>query len=362
MRNQNTTLRARNRLFGRALTCTLAVGLAVPALGQDGVRREGVPVTNPETDKELERPAPVPNPTETSADLLPPVPASINDPAPFGTRAVGVDPGAPAAPLSGAPGRAARPVQGQPGRAQLANIKRTEGVVTKVMPPKEQGDSGKVLAGELIRLQFDPNQSWLQYSTNGPDLNPGPKETLGKASKGTRNVLDEATREPGTQPGERGGPTQPVLTLVLTRNTHVFVHARTREGQDLYGVTTISSPDSRPNGVGVNGTRPRRPVSEQQTNFTNIKEGSFLSVRYRMVGNLAEAINVNLIEYPVVTPGESETVPGTVRPAIPGAKIGPNDAAAGQGTELGGPAPAAPAPARVPVVPGRTVSPGTLPR
>ncbi len=168
------------------------------------------------------------------------------------------------------------------------------------------------------------------------------------------NVLDAAPEQAGTGPAEPGGPTSPIMTLVVSKNSHIFVHARTREGQDLYGVPTISSPNNQPDGEGVNGRLPLQRPHPAETNFTNIKEGSFVSVRYRMAGNVAEVINLNLIEYPVLTPGEAAEVPGGVPAAVPGGQVGPSagrPAAAPEG-----------APARVPVVPGRTVSPGLLPK
>ncbi|HEU5118162.1 MAG TPA: hypothetical protein VFT74_16190, partial [Isosphaeraceae bacterium] len=107
-------------------------------------------------------------------------------------------------------------------------------------------------------------------------------------------------------------------------------------------------------GEGVTGRLPLRRPHEMETNFTNLKEGSFISVRYRMAGNVAEVINLNLIEYPVLTPEEAAEVPGGVPAAVPGAQVGPG---------AGRPAvPPERAPARVPVVPGQTVSPGLLPK
>lgn len=331
----------------RRFSLLVAFGAAVPAMAQDGQREPGVPVTNPETDKEIGRPLPPVNPTEDSSDLLPPVPASINDPAPFGTRAVGVSPAAPGAGASTAPDR-------QANRAELAGIRRVEGVVIGVEPAVDQKAGGKALDHELVRLRFDPNQSWLKFSTDGPQLKPT-ASPVSETRKGPREVVRDAPPQAGSGPAEPGGPTDPLMTLVVTKHSRIYVHARTREGQDLYGVPTASSPSNRPSGRGVTGRLPVERPAVKETNFTNIKEGSFLSVRYRMVGDLAEVINLNLIEYPVVTPGEAASVPGPTPTAVPGASVGPNAGASPKAAPGG-------APARVPVVPTEPVSPTTGPK
>jgi hypothetical protein len=333
----------------KRLSLLLSFGIAVPVMAQDGQRDTGVPVTNPETDKEVRRTLPPAAPGESSADLLPPVPASVNDPAPFGTRAVGVAPGAGAVPV----------VEEQASRAQLAGIRRAEGVVIGVEPPKDQKAGEKSVGRELIRLRFDPNQTWLRFSTEGPNLKP--TASAGEVKNGAREVVEEAPAQAGGGPVEPGGPIDPIMTVVVTKNTNIFVHARTREGQDLYGVPTVSSPSNRPSGRGVTGRLPARQPTVMETNFTNIKEGSFISVRYRMVGNLAEAVNLNLIEYPVVTPGEAASVPGPVPTAVPGEAVGPN-ARGVPNAKVAPNAESAGAPARVPVVPGQPNSPGTLPK
>lgn len=318
----NPTQPARAAVTVKRISLVLALGLAVPAMAQDGQRRTGVPVTNPETDKEIHRTIPPVSPAPTSADFLPPVPASINDPAPFGTRAVAV----PSA------------VEPQPSRAELAGVRHVEGVIVSVEPTKDQDKGENAIGQESVRLRLDPNQTWLDYSTQGAKLKPA----ASKPDSGDEPKPDE--------PAQAGGPTSPILTLVVTKNSRIFVHARTREGQDLYGVPTISSPNNQVSGRGVNGRVPAQQPSKMETNFTNIRDGSFVSVRYRMVGNLAEVVNLNLIEYPVVAPGEAASVPGRVPNTVPGRGV-PSSA----GTPVG-------APVRVPVVPGRTASPGTLPK
>ncbi|HEU5115337.1 MAG TPA: hypothetical protein VFT74_01535, partial [Isosphaeraceae bacterium] len=203
-------LTARFAVFGKRFSLLIALGFALPAMAQDGLRRTGVPVTNPETDKEIHRPVPPVNPTEDSADLLPPVPASINDPAPFGTRAVGVAPGAPG---TVPPGAAVEARQGQPNQAVLAGIHQSEGVVIGIEQPKDSDSSSSSAGQELVRLKFDPNQSWLQYSTEGPRIKPSTSASAPGREKGTDRVPDAAPEKPGTRPALPGGPTSPIMTL-----------------------------------------------------------------------------------------------------------------------------------------------------
>src|SRR4051794_23328855 len=153
MRRQSSNPRRFIRWGG---ACALALAPAL-ALAQDGQPPVGPPVTNPKTDKLLPREETSAPRPRTSADVLPPVPATAADPAPPGTRAVRVDGlrGAPAGPAGTAPtaSGAARPVPG---------VMIAEGVVTRIDPP------GKNVAGELLRFAFDPAQDWASFISLGP--------------------------------------------------------------------------------------------------------------------------------------------------------------------------------------------------
>lgn len=381
MRSQSLSPR-RFAPWGGALALILAPSLVV---AQDGQPPVGPPVTNPKTDKLVPREETSAPRPRTSADVLPPVPATAADPAPPGTRAVRVDDlrGAPAAP-AGAPPTAtgARPVPG---------VMVAEGVVTRIDPP------GKNVPGELLRFAFDPTQDWSSYISLGPSAAP-PKEkqteakrekavrkSLGstkqderikrKAAREAEDAADEAEKDDEAKadagdlpavPAPKDDATNAVrpdrprpIEMVVTRRTYIFTHARTPDGADLFGVATQSSPDINASRTGQTN-RVVAPVrAPMPTNFTNIKEGSFVSVRYRRIGSLNEVLNLNLIEHPMAEPpnhvpsSEAPTPTGGTSIVVPGQPA--------TGAIPGAPATPA-APVRVPRVPANPVGPGNLPR
>ena len=129
--------------------------------------------------------------------------------------------------------------------------------------------------------------------------------------------------------------------------------------------STAGKPASSPRTLGVVPSGPRAAEQPQIPPQTATHQSPAAPYRHRMAGNVAEVINLNLIEYPVLAPCEAGEAPGGVPPAVPGAQVGPGTtgtrAGAPSGATAGLPAPEG-APARVPVVPGRTVSPGLLPK
>jgi len=349
---------------------------------QDGQPPVGPKVTNPKTDKLIPREETSTPRPRTSAGVLPPVPATAADPAPPGTRAVRVDDlrGAPAAPAGAAPAATgARPVPG---------VMIAEGVVTRIDPP------GKNVPGELLRFAFDPSQDWSSYISLGPAAAP-PKEkqaeakkekavrkSLGstksderlkrKAAREAEDAADEAEKDDEAKadagdlpavPAPKDDATNAVrpdrpkpIEMVVTRRTYIFTHARSPEGADLFGIATQSSPDIHSSRTGLTNRVVAPARAPAPTNFTNIKEGSFVSVRYRRLGSLNEVLNLNLIEHPMAEPPSH--VPASVAPTPIG---GTSVALPATGAIPGAPATPA-APVRVPRVPTNPVGPGNLPR
>lgn len=375
-------LRSRHRpiaQWGGTLALVLAPALAV---AQDGQPPVGPPVTNPKTDKLLPREETSAPRPRTSADVLPPVPATAADPAPPGTRAVRVDD------LRGAPATPAGPGQAAPGARPAPGVMWAEGVVTRIDPP------GKNVAGELLRFSFDPAQDWSSYISLGPSAAP-PKEkqteakkektvrkSLGstrpderikqKAAQEAEAAADEADKDNQAKADEGDLPAVPApkddatnevrpnrskpIEMVVTRRTYIYTHARSPEGADLFGVATQSSPDINNSGTGLSRRTIAPVAGPLPTNFTNIKEGSFVSIRYRRIGTLNEVLNLNLIEHPMGRPVENAPTaggPAPTSPALPGQPA--TSAIPG--------APATPAaPVRVPRVPTTPVGAGNLPR
>ncbi len=343
---------------------------STPALAQDGQRRTGDPVDRPRTDKNIPRADTSNPPPETTNQILPPVPASLEDPAPPGTNAV------PALPNAGRPGVPARPgqaagraVPGQQGRP-IPGIRSVEGVVVQINRTSKDDASQPGLQNELIRLTVDPSQTWTEYATVGPETPAEDKATppdakksddkapIAKAVKSVVKGVLADDKNPGLTASERkpsNGPSQTGnVEVAVTNRTRVFVHARSPEGINLYGAATISSPDTTPSGVGVTGHVPNRPrPAELATNFTNIKVGSFVSIRYRNVQGTNEAFNVNLIELPLVDPGEELGTAGL--PGRPAAAPVANPAARRAPGAI--PPPSNGLPVREPVVPTRPVAP-----
>jgi len=296
-------------LVGAALALILA---PVFASAQDGKSPVGPSTNAPETNKN--NPANPPGGVESPRpkrpeEVLPAVPATARDPAPPGTRSVRVDlPPAATAPASPATNRLPR------------GIKVVEGVVTKISKP------GKDLTGETLRIRVNGARSWDDH-------------ILRTAQPKTANVRSAANDSAGAVDNANS------VDIVLTRRTYIFAHARTIDGVDLYGVATESSPDDH--RARSDSTATHIPVNspgnraDKETNFTNIREGSYVLVRYRTTGNLNEATNVSLIEMPLNPPSRTDINTSGVNPA---------------GRTVPGNVPGAPR------VPTTVTSPGALPR
>jgi hypothetical protein len=309
-------IRMQSRRLARSVGA-LAIGiLPGMAIAQDKLP----PGPPPEAPGPLDpKPLPAPSPVEAPRarlpeEVLPGVPATASDPAPVGTRSVRVD--IP----RGVPVRGAvRPANRPPNRIEMI-----EGVVTKLYRP------GKDLPPETIRIRVDPARTWEDYTGGGSPLAPlpvngsAPPSVTSLAPPVTGGSLappraagtvrpagppvaarTPAPPRPGTstaQPRTVAPRTPAPIDLVLTARTYVFAHARTPDGVDLYGVATHSTPADHTGLSDELATRDPASLARaraQETNFTNIREGSFVFVRYHRVNNLNEASNVNLIELPL---------------------------------------------------------------
>jgi len=284
----------------------LALGLsAALTAAQDGAPATGPPVTNPRTDKAASPATPTTIRPRTSADILPGIPETARDPAPPGTRGVRVD-----EPNAAAPG--AGPASTNP------RILVAEGVVTRI------DRAGKNVSGELERFAFDPSQDWFSY------VNQGTSGVLGKDNDEDRPKTNAEIKAANAKQHEETPGKPKVMEMVITKRTYVYTHARSPDGTDQYGVATSSSPDRSSSRTGLTNRVNTAPVTGPvQTNFTNLKEGSFVSVRYRKVGDLNEVLNLTLIERPLnpeavggtpatpATPPRGTTAPVRVRGAGP---------------------------------------------
>ncbi|HEX8201784.1 MAG TPA: hypothetical protein VF590_15015, partial [Isosphaeraceae bacterium] len=311
--------------------CALLIG-PVAALAHSGQPPTGPPTTAPKVNDQVpDRGTKTAAPRVTS-EVLPPVPATARDPAPPGTRAVRVDtpvpvdsaspaaatvaPGAGRVPAGAvAPVPAAAPATAPVAAAAHAapGVQVAEGVVTKLLPPHKE------LAQERLRFVLDPSQDWNSFVSRGPVGLPVRERTTGRASQneprgdgasessgraGDRVVRTEPT-EAGAEPG---APDQaPGLEMAVTQRTYVYAFARTPEGFDYYGGGTASAPeDARDPRFATPGPKP--------TNFTNVREGSFVAVRFRRTGDDYEVVNLSLIELPILPPAGSVPA-GTAAPA-----------------------------------------------
>ena len=360
--------RGRLALWGGTLILTLTPGLS---RAQDGQQPVGPPVTEPRTNANKVNPAqPISDaPPAGTTRTLPGVPATADDPAPPGTRGVRVDPvigpdgavgptttpaipGArtatgvlPAAP-AGAPGamtgRAPNSKRAMPGISQV------EGVVTKLMKP------GDDLAEERIRFTLDPAQDWTSYVQYGPEGLPN----RGDGVDGGKKIDDQVQpAQADRAEAEAAGDQAPdPIEMVLTRRTHVFTHGRTAEGYDVFGVNTLSSPGVETSRSGATLRPVDAAAAPTPASFTNIKEGSFLAVRYRKRGDVHEVLNVSLIEMPTIEtnpPTATEVGSATAPGSIPSTTTIPGAIQAGTPT----PSPAAIPGARVPAVPATPSGP-----
>jgi len=359
----------------------LALGLtSALAVAQDG-SPPGPPVNRPNTNQDTpanNRKIPAAgNTPKTTSDILPGVPATARDPAPPGTRGVRVD-----VPVNGAPGAAG--AAAAPGRvarrpAVQGRVYTAEGVVTRI------DRAGHKVNGELERFAFDPNQDWYSYVTRGAQGVMDREE--GKATNRAEQRREEKAQQQANDNAETNlnGDNKPgVMEMVITKRTYTYTHARSEDGVDLYSGATMASPDTNtsrsglthrtaPPGAGALTTPPAAgaapaastvPVAPGSggglggapTNFTNIREGSYVAVRYRKVGDVNEVLNLTLIDLPLAPTG--------VEPGPAGGPLGAPGAGA-SGAAAAGTIPAAErtgtgAP-RTPVVPREPVG-GALPR
>jgi hypothetical protein len=366
-----------SRLVALALaggTLGFSAGPAL-CLAQDGQPETEGPVTRPGTTEQVPDVDPT-NPPRTTDELLPPVPASVVDPAPPGTRAV--PPGAVGHPGVRSP---LTPSQAAEARArQLQGINRIEGVVIAIEKPEGDAADSSKPANAKVRLIIDPSQSWEDFAASGPlniaedqkgpttsappaegddadaKANPLVEAAAAAVRAADRKLNDADTRadEPKDVEGAAAPATsdrQANIPVLVTARTHVFVHARSEDGTDLFHMATASSPRVRPDGVAVKGRASTPPPGPMETNFTNIHVGSFVSIRYRAVGDVNQAVNLNLIELPILPPGDAARIRG-LEP-VPAGNAGVNGIPTDEGA----------APARVPAVPGQPVSPGgSIPR
>lgn len=160
-----------------------------------------------------------------------------------------------------------------------------EGVVTKIER------AGKSVDGELQRFVFDPTQDWDAYMTKGvtKEVTPSsgtPKTPAIPETKEKEDVAD--------------APKASLLDMAITKRTYVYTHARDADGTDQYGSSTSASPAGASSKAAL--TKKSADAADerpQRTNFTNLKEGSFVSVRYRKVGEVNEVLNLTIIELPL---------------------------------------------------------------
>jgi len=183
--------------------------------------------------------------------------------------------------------------------------------------------------------------------------------------------------------------------MVVTFRTNIYRHARTPEGVDLYG----GVPGETEVQTSRTGDTIRRIVPAQRAeraNVTNIEEGSFVTVRYRRVGNVNEVLNLSVVELPRVTPdresglvpagsapgggtgpgtptdtgiapgtavpsgaGAGATIPPTTAPLLP--RIPPGNGVVPTAPPVRGGTPAGSGGARVPTVPTQPVAPAISP-
>ncbi len=199
-----------------------------------------------------------------------------------------------AAPPASSTARPAGSDVGKAGAARKGNVVMTaEGVVTRVDKP------GKALQGELTRFAFDPSQDWNTFVEVGAVGLPTDAASKPKTTEQEKRAnVDQHAATPDAPR---------VLEMVVTNRSMVSVFARSTDGTNMYGVTTMSSPNMTPSTAARLNQPANTPLP---TNFTNIKEGSFVSVRYHRLGDLNVVLNVSLIELPLTQPGSpSNTAP-----------------------------------------------------
>jgi len=287
----------------------------------------------------------------------------------------------------------------------------SEGVVTRIQGP------GETLPEERIRFVLDPSETWSIYAERwtsgiptGPrTLTPAAPAVAARPIDRAAQKLDDAARRLENAAGEidnaqandaPAAPTAPAapararataarpagVPIVVTRRTNIFRHARTMDGTDLLqGNPADTEVQTTRTGTVVRDVVPaQRP---QPANVTNIREGSFVTVRFRRVGDINEALSLSIVEpartaapvdanvplttTPVTTtpaattvvPGATTVVPGatTVAPSatVPGTTtIPPTGRPLPPGTTT---PPVVPTDPTTPLLPVRGVDPGTAP-
>lgn len=365
----------------------LALGL-VPALvwAQDA-SPPGPPVTRPNTNQstpanKTQAPANSQTP-KTTADVLPGVPSTARDPAPPGTRGVRVDVPKGANANGAAVGRTNRTAQRS--ASARGQVFVAEGVVTRI------DRAGKTVNGELERFAFDPSQDWNSYMTRGAQQAVVDNDEEPKTKKEVKDANARSERDETAIPN--------TMEMVITRRTYTFTHARSEDGVDMYNAATSATPDTSSSRTGLTRRTPSSaPASSSAnltstaantptsvaspttstppgggtaggaggglggtpTNFTNIREGSFVAVRYRKVGDVNEVLNLTLIELPLNPEGAGAgTGTGTGAAATSGnGPAGANPAGGAAAPRATGAGDAA----RTPTVPRVPSDPGSLPR
>jgi len=335
-------MRSRSYLGG-----ALALVLPAVAAAQDGRPPVGAPVTNRGTNAEKVLPTTSTPPAGNTSQVLTGVPATGTDPAPIGTRAVPAD--ASSAPrqageAAAKPGAAvkgvSKPVQVSPG------IMLVEGVVTKIDTP----DKG--IAGSKLSLTIDPAQSW--------EMHVGGPATIATRAEVKPDAAKPADASPATPdapaPADPNAP-QPV-TVVTTIQTRMVGFARSADGVDLIGAPTLSASKDTSTASGLTHKSIAASSGPAEINFTSIREGSFVAVRYRKIGAKYVATNLSLIE-PPLSESAPKTGTGLGSSGTPGGIGTPSNADAA--TRPGDLAPAAGS-TRVLTIPNNTVGTGSSPR
>ncbi len=143
-----------------------------------------------------------------------------------------------------------------------------------------------------------------------------------QAAEAARQAQQAAQRAQKTLNDAQSGEVQQggELQLAVTKRTHVYVFARSPEGVNLYGARTFDSPEPvnplSPRGDLVRTDRDAVARGPQTTNWTNIREGAFVEVRYKPgKDGMNEALNVSLVELPLISPETPET------PIVPGSNV-----------------------------------------
>ena len=353
MQSTGVSIMIRTRTLRRSAPWGLVFALSLaplPAVAQDGQLPTGPKVTAPATNaNETLTDQGAETVPRVISDVLTPVPATAADPAPPGTRAVRVDGPVTAegVPIGAVPDRQ------RAGQPMGRGIRTAEGVVVGLSAPENLDESD----ARLI-VTIDPTISWDEHygpGNSGADTTPSTlgdaaapavqetrqaaeaaQEAAQQAAQAAKQAADAANNPRDVQAPSSSGPQERAassvepdqgevdqanpsatqnpnrLTFVITKRTYIYAFARTAEGVDLYGASTVSSPDNaNVRSDGVTGTPLVNPRPAQPTNFTNIREDSYVAVRYQRKGDQNIALNVNLIELPLLDP---ETAPGALRP------------------------------------------------